>query len=375
MDKEKKENNIICNYCGTSEYIKDVNNLISCGYCEVVLSVKMMTSDQSKNEIDSENTNKINYNSSISKKINTETFSYAYSHIWQNVDKNIRRIKSLNVLHGDERELLCKNTTNILHHCNIIWSGWLNNQLAKNISIQLPKDCFLRVTATIIYVIQHISSILNKLNLSLVIEECFNLSKWKKKKNNFITGLYHFISIIQEYRLGGKYYERIKESFKTSKANDKIKDLNDPNFSVVEYYENIMKKFFCVNPEFKAQEEECLRAFKFAMFEVILEGKGPRLTMMVCLFYILKMKPYLNEQQGVVDNKNKQKKRVKELKKGKYSKDTKLDKIFNDNLTFFNQLNELFYFTVDQDIKTKERKKANFINSIQKYIKIVNQTL
>lgn len=91
--------------------------------------------------------------------------------------------------------------------------------------------------------------------------------------------------------------------------------------------------------------------------------------MMVCIFYtvVIHSKDHLSK----VDDDGKEKRSRLRKQKREHSTDQKVTEHVEANIGLFDSLYSYFLRAFDNDEKVKERKKANFVHSLQKYIKTI----
>lgn len=361
---------LVCTYCGENKNIVNKNGLVSCGSCKSILTSYCLSGDTENTVNDFVVSERVKGG----KLIAVETFSTTYNHLWQSLENLIRRVKIFDLLTVLQKKNILVNATAILHHSQMLWSGWVKFGDSSVSSIQLPKDCMIRLSATIYYVINDMSDVMLILDFNRVLDELFCISKQKKKRGVFLNSIFNFISMIQEFNLGGSNYLEVKkiilhENYDYFEENDSlIKDVD-----VIKMYEKKLRAYFWLNIEYVKHEEECIGLFKRVMHDVVLEGKGPKMAMMVVVFYVTKLKDVLKECVFVEKRKNNISKRQRTMKK---KIDNNIENavlsILENDKNYFNALYSYFLFNSILDEKVNDRKKINFLKNVNIFINYIS---
>lgn len=374
-----------CPNCFTFEEGLNKNGLIECVKCKAVIEIGMGFNEYNINEKSIYNDKKIIMKDK--KKNTSNTLSHSYSFLWQNVNSYIKNYNEFEKLDQNDLDLLINKTVDILYHCSLIWSGKYIGKKVSGSNIQLPKDCVLRICATIVFVIRSNIELLKKIECIALIRHFFHYCKSKKGLQSFETGIYNFMSLIQEYKLDSIDFSDIKyqDLDKSGNQEDNSSVLNQKEFiSTVSTYENLFKVFFLNNDKYLNLESESFELYKNNMYNVVLEGKGPRITMAVSIYFIgLKSKfNCLNDfklflKNKILDNGNKSEKKSNNSRKkrkinNKINVISEIDDInfLEYSTTLFNDLLTYFLGRLNKDNASHNRQKQRFLRCVQKFIEL-----
>lgn len=351
-----------CKYCNHNDLLNREDGIVKCNNCNSTLFAGGSRGVAISND-------ELDYDRLYGKNdMSFQLFSNTFSVNWQNVDALVKKVKILNDIEPCLKNVLVFKCTQILHHCSIIWSGFLNAGKAIKKTIQLPKDCVLRIAAVVYYVIHFIPDIYEKVSVNEILKSFYGMLKSRKKRSVFNTGISNFISIIQEYDLSGPEYLDMKKRFKLENTYEVVNVDLIKEFTIDNMYSQILKGFFVMNNELEEYFAETQKLYKYAMHNVVLEGKGPRLTMAIAVFMIVKCKSFeenLNMTQSV--NKVNKKQRVSKT----LSKDELYQivlKIISENKKLYDDIQTVFFIYEDANPKLNDRRKCNFAQGILKII-------
>lgn len=332
-----------CPYCDNfydKESLVDDSGIIQCNLCFSVLEIhstfkinnlKDDTDDRIKQSIeysddniydDFDNSNnklgfsspniKSNKNIRTSKRKDIDgmsKISLLYSSIWQTTNTYLKDIIKNKDLSVDESNYLVSNVVDILNHCSIIWSGKYDHYEG---NIQLPKEYIVRVCAAVLFVVRCDKRLLKKIDLNYISKYYYQLCKNKKGANGFIHGIYSFLSVIQEYKLGSLIYsnsqlvdhknneninkpldcsldEHISIGVVVQSNETSTQHLEEPcswYVSCVNLYEILLLTFFERYPEYELFKLDSINSYRYVMDNVKFEGKGPKLSMAICIYIV-----------------------------------------------------------------------------------------
>lgn len=291
----------------------------------------------------------------------------------QNVTNFLNKCGSFSSLEDEKMEILIVNTANILHHCSLLWNGRLDF-IYGDVSLQLPKDCNLRIYASIYFVVTQLYVLLSSINIKDMLMDFYTMDKstekgrkkaiYKKTKERvFFDNLHKFLSIIHKYGLGGKKYKRglskvLSEDVKLPRQD--IHYITDSPST--RFYTNLLRKFFHVNEDFLAYKEQCDMLIEDALTKVVLEGKGVRLVHMVCIYNVIVIRNLPSQER-------KRTKRGSDNVLSSVRIGGLLDDKENVSGLLFDKLMNHYMVNLDDDSKAMERRKKNFIKCLQKYLK------
>lgn len=299
------------------------------------------------------------YNASVSNPMNT------YNIFKQSVLSFIRKCSSLSEIDAPLSDILVRNCANILHHCNLLWSGQLVI-LYGSTTVQLPKDCNLRIYSSIYYVVLQIYSLIKDVDIHQMLNEFFLMDKSegkpvKRKKGKeavFFDNIHRFSTIIHRFGLGGVKYLKGLAMIGVEKEKMPRIDLDYPHDSpTIRFYDNLLHKFFSVHKTYNPYKEECMNRIEDAITNVILEGKGIRFVHMVCIYYIIVIQSFP------------EKKRTRDGKRDELSTNKLYVLLDDEKEGLYDKLVSHYTTSLTMDEKVEERKKRNFVKCLYKYIK------
>lgn len=291
----------------------------------------------------------------------------------QSVIGFIGKCKSLSRLESSKMDILVCNTANILHHCNLLWNGGLDF-LYGDINIQLPKDCNLRIYASIYFVVTQLYGLLSCVNMKELLTDLYQMDKSleksrkkgthkKTKERLFFDNLHRFLTIIRKYDLGGKKYKRAMMRFLTNESQMPRCDIEYMGDSPsTRFYNNLLRSFFDTFPDYVSYKSQCENLIEDAITNVVLEGKGIRLVHMVCIYNLVVVRNLPTDER---------KRSRKNVDPGLSSMKIHalIENKENISGVLYNNLMDHYMISLDGDIKAIERRKKNFIKCLQKYLK------
>lgn len=341
-----------------------------------------------------------------------EMFVSGYKTIVNMLCNVVEKLKSLGNLNGTQKNTLVAHGAAILHHCQLVWNGTAVSLGVQNGSIQLPKDCMLRMNAVIFFVIHQHLDILVRVSMMEYVNEIRNTTVAKKKIPCYLMHVYMFIALIQEYDLGGAYYTYIEYELSKKKQQTKEDDalssssssssyvmpLADAKSSLVRMYENLLEGFFFKYVEYSYVSDDVNSLYRHCIKDVILEGKPPRVVQVICIYYTIKIKEFIsnyepfNVSKSVMVKKFPDKTmeskvlfsqdkmiflvrsyRVKRGERGVYFDIHKLigNGVDTHECGLYKKLVDYYLYDMDDTEKAIERRKVVFIKNIQKFLKLI----
>ena len=295
----------------------------------------------------------------------------------QGVVSFLEKCPSFKGLDSLKSEILVVNTTNILHHCNMLWNGALDSFYG-DVDIQLPKDCNLRIYASIYFVVTQVYPLMQSLRLGDILKDFYDLDKSieksrkrgeikKTKEKLFFDNLHRFLVIIHQYDLGGRKYKRICDKFITDVTKIPRCDLLCVNESpATRMYGNLLKHFFELYKEYGVYKIRCTDLVEDALYNVLLEGKGVRLVHMVCIYYVIVISnlPSPERKRGRKSTGGREGVPLSSMRIN-----TLIEDKGNVSGVLYDRLMDHYLTMLEEDTKIVERRRKNFIKCLQKYIR------
>ncbi len=347
-----------------------------------------------------------------------QTFLSGYKSIVQSVCGAMTKLNSLSKLNETQKDVLVTQCSSILHHCQLIWNETASHVGVQSGNIQLPKDCMIRTSAAIYFTIHQYLDILVRVNMMDYVNEFNDIVACKKKTPCYLVNIYKFMSLIQEYDLGGRYYKEIehilytqnkqgKESLVDQSADSVITPLHVFSSSstsdgmvkscIVKMYENLLEGFFFKYVEYSFASEHVTSLYNHCIKQVILQGRSPRVVQVICIYYIIKVGEFISNYEPFDVSKSVIMKkapdrleskvlgpgekmtfivrsyRVKRGERGVYFDIHDLVGNGNDGkeCPLFKKLMDYHLYDVDNTVKALERRKVVFIKNMQKFLKLI----
>ena len=306
-----------CKYCDSKNISRNSNGLVTCMDCSRINGVefrktnsleeengnkKREREEESEEEEEEIMTDPILFASFARKKKGQETEKVKknsnvmdYDTIKESVEQFVNARGSLKDMEDDKKQLLIKGAINVLHHCSIVWSKALGSKECGMGTFQLPKDCNLRISTCLYYILHMIPSLLKGINLGTFLDECSRVSNGIAAgiKNilaygKFLKDLLHFAGIIQSRYFGGSGYKKLleaDEAYSSISHEPMICELISPT---IYFYENLFHGFFDNYPLYEAFRKQALENVRIVEKSVVLDGKGRRNIQMVSIFATIK---------------------------------------------------------------------------------------
>lgn len=331
-------------------------------------------------------------------------FLTGYKSVLNNLCSKTLELPALSQLNANQMDLLVKKSACILHHCQLLWNGTMDKFDIQKGTIQLPKDCSIRVYAVIFYIIFLNLQLLVRVNIGNLVKSFAAILKGDKTIPAIMTTIYSFISMIQEYHLGGSFYKELENRLKNdhSSSSEESKDGEyNPMPNIVLMYENWLESFFFIYNEYSYASKHITDLYRTCMSSVALEGKSPRIVQIVTIYFELKFKEHILNiepfdlvksayMDKISSNKSSELSsrvlpgepknvfiirsyRSKRGERGIYFDINNLisSEDGKESCILFKRLMDFYMFDIEDNEKAKERRKVVFIKNIQKFIKAI----
>jgi hypothetical protein len=323
--------------------------------------------------------------------------THLFSSVFHQINKYVNPIFLISknkYFNNNDKTFLIESVINILYHCSLLWSGKYGYIVKFEGNLQLPKDYIIRVCASVIYVIKRSLNLIKSFNINEIMIYFFKINRNKREFNKFLYGVYSFMSVIQEFRLGTVKYLK-NNNLPINGIENNIEINNDSHvfnrvsidhpfhpcitdITVVDSYIYLRKCFFFRYPLYSIYEIESENLFKRITNDVLLEGKGPKFTLPVSIYYIvfidLCMKLKNNEKlklknidiQHMLRHSRKNKKYSFDMESQEYIDIVKTNEILT---TLYTDILDFFMLKMEMNVYGLERNKQRLNRCINKFFK------